>query len=54
MLAPFRGRGELPRVESTRPELELEKMRRRIEHNRTERLAQTLDDYRAQDRILRR
>lgn len=41
-------------VQSTKIELVREQQRRRTEHNRTEQLARMLDDYRAQDRVLRR
>lgn len=41
-------------AESTREELEREKMLREHEHRRTETLARILNDYRAQDNALRR
>jgi hypothetical protein len=54
MLDPMRRSFKAPPDESTRSELEREKAARKTEHDRTEKLAQVIADYRRQDRMLRR
>jgi hypothetical protein len=54
VLDPWRRHFKLPTSESTKGQLELELRRRRVERNRTDTLAQMIEDYRAQDGALRR
>lgn len=54
LLSPGRKEAAVPEVESTKPELDREKKLRTELNRRTEALAKMLDDYRAQDDLLRR
>jgi hypothetical protein len=54
LFGPFNRKPRSLSTTSTRPELRVEQMRRGIEHDRTDRLAQMLNDYRAQDGVMRR
>ena len=54
LLSPVRRETPMPKIESTKPELDREKRLRSELNRRTEALAKMLDDYRAQDDLLRR
>jgi len=54
MIDPARRSFSLPPSESTKTELELEQQARQDEKDRTDQLARMLNDYRRQDKLLRR